>query len=232
MGALAFSFQLFLDFSAYSEMAIGLGFMFGIVLPENFRTPYRAGDIQDFWRRWHITLSSFFRDYVYKPLGGNRAGLGVGANLMITMGLCGLWHGAGLTFIVWGLMHGAALVAHRLWRGAGLAMPFLAGWALTMLFVAAGWVLFRAPDFATAGKVLSAMAGFGGMGALAASAMSAIWLLPVAALVCLALPSTHELAERWLQPRPAVALAGGAAFVACLLQVGAGAPVNFIYFQF
>jgi D-alanyl-lipoteichoic acid acyltransferase DltB (MBOAT superfamily) len=227
-GALAFSFQLFLDFSAYSEMAIGLGMMFGIVLPENFRAPYRAADIQDFWRRWHITLSSFFRDYVYKPLGGNRAGLGVGANLMITMGLCGLWHGAGFTYVVWGLYHGAGLVAHRLWRQAGMSLPFAAAWFVTMLFVVIGWVLFRAPDFATAGRVLGAMVGLNGAGA----PQRALWLLPVAALVCVALPSTHQLADRWLTPHHALALASVALFVVCLLQVGAGQPVNFIYFQF
>lgn len=227
-GALAFSLQLFLDFSAYTEMAIGLAFMFGVDLPENFRQPYLATSIQDFWRRWHITLSSFFRDYVYKPLGGSRGGLGVAPNLVITMGLCGLWHGAGLTFIVWGLYHGVGLAVHRAWSRAGLALPALAGWLLTMLFVVVGWVLFRAPDFATAGKVLAAMAGLSGAGGAVASG----WLISVAGLVALFCPPTHALAERWLRPNRLLGLAAVATFVFCILEVGRGQPVNFIYFQF
>jgi alginate O-acetyltransferase complex protein AlgI len=123
--ALGFSAQLFLDFSAYSEMAIGLGLMFGLILPENFNRPYLATNLQDFWRRWHMTLSRFIRDYVYIPMGGSRFGTRwyvVAA--MASMGLCGLWHGAGWTFVVWGLMHGAGLVVLRLWRQAG---PSLSG---------------------------------------------------------------------------------------------------------
>ena len=117
--ALAFSFQLFLDFSAYTEMAIGIALMFGLLLPENFRRPYIATDLRDFWRRWHISLSKFLRDYLYIPLGGSRAGpMRYVLATMITMGLCGLWHGAGWTFVVWGLWHGVGLIGCHVWQQA------------------------------------------------------------------------------------------------------------------
>ncbi len=121
---LGFCFQIYFDFSGYTDMALGIGLLFGIVLPQNFAVPYRSLSIQDFWRRWHMTLSRFLRDYLYIPLGGNRLGLPVqlGA-LLVTMTLGGLWHGASLTFVAWGLLHGAGLGAEVLWRRAGLAMP-------------------------------------------------------------------------------------------------------------
>ncbi len=124
--ALAFSFQLFLDFSAYTEMAIGIALIFGLLLPENFRRPYIATDLRDFWRRWHISLSKFLRDYLYIPLGGSRLGpLRYVFATIVTMGLCGLWHGAGWTFVVWGLWHGVGLIVCRGWQQLGRPMPAL-----------------------------------------------------------------------------------------------------------
>ena len=162
-GALAFSFQLFLDFSAYSEMAIGLGLMLGVRFPDNFDMPYRASDLANFWRRWHMTLSQLIRDYLYIPLGGSRHGWGTYVKAtLLSMGLCGLWHGAGWTYVAWGLMHGVGLVVCRAWQQKAFPLPAAVGWALTMLFVLAGWVLFRSPDFATAGHMLMGMAGLGG----------------------------------------------------------------------
>ena len=144
-GALAFSFQLFLDFSAYTEMAIGLALMFGLILPENFRRPYLATSLRDFWRRWHITLATFLRDYIYIPLGGSRRGRHAMRDVMVTMGACGLWHGAGWTYVTWGLLHGAGLIVCMAYQSLNRPLPSVVGWLLTMLFVIVGWVIFRAP---------------------------------------------------------------------------------------
>ena len=169
-GALAYAVQIYFDFSGYSEMALGLGRMFGFQLPVNFNAPYRARSITDFWRRWHITLSHFLRDYLYIPLGGNRAGqVRALINLLIVMLLGGLWHGAAWTFVVWGGLHGLALIWCRLidrWRPAGLfpTLPWLSI-LITFLFVTLTWVFFRAEDFNAAWTMLAGMAGLNGAGA-------------------------------------------------------------------
>ena len=162
--ALGFSFQLFLDFSAYTEMAIGSALIFGLVLPENFLRPYLATNIRDFWGRWHISLSNFLRDYLYIPLGGNRHGpmIYIFAT-MTTMGLCGLWHGAGWTFVFWGLWHGVGSILCRGWQQLKRPLPGLAGWALTMLFFSLDG-LVPATDFdATAGADPGSLSGVGGV---------------------------------------------------------------------
>lgn len=227
--ALGFSFQLFLDFSAYTEMAIGSALLFGLTLPENFRRPYLATDLRDFWRRWHISLSNFLRDYLYIPLGGSRAGPArfVFATIL-TMGLCGLWHGAGWTFVAWGLWHGLGLVVCRGWQQVARPMPAPAAWTITMLFVLAGWVLFRSTSFGAAGDMLISLAGFHGFGGLLQE-----WkLLLAAALVSALVPSAHELKDRLLRPHPGLAMGAAALAVVCVLEVGKGAPQSFIYFQF
>src|SRR6185295_2552633 len=165
IGALAYTFQLYFDFSGYSDMAIGISLMFGIFLPLNFNSPYQATSIIDFWRRWHMTLSQFLRDYLYIPLGGNRHGRVLRyVNLMITMLLGGLWHGAAWTFVAWGALHGVYLCVNHAWSHFGPKAPprfarlaDIAGAALTFLAVAIAWVFFRAPDMATALSVLSKM---------------------------------------------------------------------------
>lgn len=228
-GALAFTFQLFFDFSAYSEMAIGLGMMIGLRLPPNFEVPYRAVDLRDFWRRWHMTLSRFLRDYLYIPLGGSRHGwrLYVFAT-MITMGLVGLWHGAGWTFVVWGLFHGAGLVANRSWHKAGYSMPPVAGWLVTMLFVIIGWVLFRSSDFQSAAYMLMGMVGLGeGLGEFKSAG-----LIAIAAVVSVVGPSSLRFVDEYLPDRRIVAMAVAALFVVVVLQVGKGQAISFIYFQF
>ena len=174
LGALAYTSQLYFDFSGYSDMAIGLGMMFGIVFPINFASPYRATNIAEFWRRWHITLSRFLREYLYIPLGGNRRGpTRTSINLMATMLLGGLWHGAGWTFVAWGGLHGFFLLIHQrfsaavsgtrvaavLGRGPGL----VACWALTFLGVVFGWVLFRADSFTSAMSLWKGMVGLNGV---------------------------------------------------------------------
>lgn len=158
--SLSYTFQLYYDFSGYSDMAIGAALFFNIRLPVNFNSPYKAVNIQDFWRRWHITLSTWLRDYVYIPLGGGRSGRSRGyINVMVTFLLGGLWHGAGWTFVVWGALHGIALALHRLWRQLGYKLPFYLGWFVTFMFVNLTWVFFRAETFASATSVLKGMAG-------------------------------------------------------------------------
>ena len=172
-GALAYTFQLYFDFSGYSDMAIGLSRFFGVRLPLNFNSPYKSRNIAEFWRRWHMTLSRFLRDYLYIPLGGNRHGLiRRETNLMITMVLGGLWHGAGWNFVIWGMLHGSFLVVNQIWNKLCCRItiklpPRVAAFfctALTFICVVFAWVYFRSPDLATANRVVTGM--LGGWGAL------------------------------------------------------------------
>lgn len=161
VGVLAYTLQIYFDFSGYSDMAIGLAAMFGIRLPLNFLSPYKSASIADFWRRWHITLSRFLRDYLYIPLGGNRKGMmrRMG-NLMVTMMLGGLWHGASWTFLVWGALHGIYLVVHQLWQKISIwQFPRPIGITLTFIAVMVAWVFFRAENFSAAMQVLEGMTG-------------------------------------------------------------------------
>ncbi|MFX4267431.1 MBOAT family O-acyltransferase [Aliarcobacter butzleri] len=159
--SLSYTFQLYFDFSGYTDMAIGISLMFNIKLPINFNSPYKALSIQDFWRRWHMTLSRFLRDYLYIPLGGNRKGnIRTYVNLITTFLLGGLWHGAGWTFIIWGLLHGIALAIHRLWQSLGFRMNKILAWFITFNFINITWIFFRAKDFESAMKVLSSMFSF------------------------------------------------------------------------
>ena len=171
-GALAYSLQLYFDFSAYSDMAIGLSLMFNVRLPANFDSPYKSTSIIDFWRRWHITLSNFLREYLYIPLGGNRLGKPRRyLNLMITMLLGGLWHGAGWTFIIWGGLHGIYLMLNHGWREAksrmqwkdGGALASFGSSALTFLVVVIAWVIFRSENMSSAQNILAGMAGLQGI---------------------------------------------------------------------
>jgi len=167
IGAVAYTLQLYFDFSGYSDMAVGLSMIFGVQLPFNFASPYRATNISEFWRRWHMTLSAFLRDYLYIPLGGNRHGnLRRIINLMVTMLLGGLWHGASWTFVAWGGLHGLYLVAHHSFgnvftRYLACFLPrtatVLIAWLITMLAVIVAWVFFRAVNFTAASTILSAM---------------------------------------------------------------------------
>ncbi|MDP1524963.1 MAG: MBOAT family protein [Rhodocyclaceae bacterium] len=212
-GALAYTFQLYFDFSAYSDMAYGLSYMFGVILPINFNSPYKARSIIDFWRRWHITLSIFLRDYLYFTLGGNRHGeLRRYANLLITMLLGGLWHGASWTFVIWGALHGVYLVINhgiRHFLGERQHMFLnLSGWLLTFVAVVVGWVFFRATSLPIAIDVLSAMVGGtylgdSGEGFLGGNRIMAldecmIWLLASAAIVFFA-PNAYDMLGRGIR---------------------------------
>jgi alginate O-acetyltransferase complex protein AlgI len=224
---LGFTFQIYFDFSGYTDMALGIALMFGIVLPQNFQIPYRAASLAAFWRRWHMTLSRFLRDYLYIPLGGNRHGLPVQLSaLLVTMALGGLWHGAGLTFVAWGLAHGMGLGAGVLWRRAALPMPAACGWALTFLFVTFAWVLFRAPTFDAALRLYQGLIGFAPIGhgfkwrtiAIAAAA---------ATIGPTSWDAVHKApASRWL------ALALAFVLALTLLKIGNDANYEFIYFKF
>ncbi|MBB2156708.1 MBOAT family protein [Gluconacetobacter diazotrophicus] len=230
IAALSYTLEIFFDFSGYSDMAIGMALLFGLRLPFNFDVPYRAASIRAFWRRWHMTLSRFLRDYLYIPLGGNRHGSGRQiANLVATMTLGGLWHGAGWTFVAWGALHGAALSVNHVWTRLGLRLPGVAGWAVTMLTVIVGWVVFRAPDFPTAARMLRAMSGLNGVGRAWMHEAPVFW---IAILVALVGPSSQDAALRMLRPTPLLAVPAGVAFVLLLLLIGGRIPDAFIYFQF
>ena len=164
VGAIGFTLQIYFDFSGYSDMAIGMGRMFGIRLPENFRHPYISMSIQEFWRRWHITLSTWFRDYLYFPLGGSREGqVRTYFNLCLVFFLCGLWHGATWSFVVWGLYHGAFLIAERTFFGRVLrALPRPLRHAYALAVVVFGWVIFRSPNLPYAIAMMKAMIGING----------------------------------------------------------------------
>ena len=230
----AFGLEIYFDFSGYSDMAIGLALLFGLGLPINFDAPYRADSIRDFWRRWHMTLSRFLRDYLYFPLGGSRHGPGREITaLMVTMFLGGLWHGAAWTFVVWGGLHGAALAVNHSWARAGLALPLPLSRLLTLLFVTLAWVLFRAADFATAWNIYTSMFAIAEVPlTVAKNYEGEPWLIAVAAAFALLGPTSQRLALELIRPRLLVAVGVGWSFAVMVLAVGGWQGREFIYFQF
>ncbi|MGG3563705.1 MBOAT family O-acyltransferase [Neobacillus rhizosphaerae] len=155
---LAYTFQLYFDFSGYCDMAIGLGLFFNIKLPVNFNSPYKSLDIQEFWRRWHMTLGRFFTHYLYIPLGGSKKGNArTYINLFIIFFVSGIWHGAGWNFVIWGIMHGIASVIFRFWKTFNITLPKFISWFITFMFVHIAWVFFRSPDLTTAKLMLTKM---------------------------------------------------------------------------
>ena len=230
--AIAYTLQIYFDFSGYSDMAIGLALMFGLRLPFNFDAPYRSLSIREFWRRWHMTLSRFLRDYLYIPLGGNRGGAARQAvNVVVTMLLGGLWHGASWTFVVWGGLHGLALAVNHIWSGLGLRMPRVLAWGLTSVFVVLAWVLFRAPDFAAAASMLTSMAG-ARAGAWPVLTNESAAALILGAVIAVAGPASHRFALSLAQPAPWLAVPAGVVLSWLLLLIGGRLPNVFIYFQF
>jgi len=259
--SLSYTLQLYFDFSGYTDMAIGASMIFNIKLPINFNSPYKALDIQDFWRRWHMTLSRWLREYLYIPLGGNRHGsFFTGVNLFITFLLGGLWHGANWNFVIWGALHGAAVVFHRVWRTTGAKLPQLAAWVITFLFVNFAWIFFRAKTLDDSQRVLSGMIDIHALN-ISPSFATAFnyfieWpmaqlpaigttpLLPVTTLLflcvffplCLFAPNSFELSEKMKTSTPTLA--------SCLrIAMLAGIPLyamlfmssrisEFIYFNF
>jgi alginate O-acetyltransferase complex protein AlgI len=242
-GIICYTLQIYFDFSGYSDMAIGLGRMFGFRFPENFRWPYVADTVQEFWRRWHISLSSWFRDYLYVPLGGNRVSPPrMYGNLVLVFFLCGLWHGASWSFIVWGLYHGSFLVAERLGLAAlvrRLPMPVRHAYLLVVVMI--GWVFFRADTLTQAVQYLGAMAGAQAPGV---KPFDVAWFLtPEVALALTAgvigsapvVPAlvrrVERLDARWLVDAAATAALMAMLFVS-ILQIAGRSYDPFIYFRF
>ena len=251
-GALAYTLQIYYDFSGYSDMAIGISLLFGIRLPINFNSPYKSLSISDFWRRWHMTLSRFLRDYLYIALGGNRRGpTRRYANLFTTMLLGGLWHGAAWTFVIWGALHGAYLIINHGWRlvagTAAWAQSRLAkgfAWLLTMLAVVVGWVFFRAESVGEALAMLRAMAGGAATQASATDSLSNWLILILLSAIAVLLPNSQDFVARRVEPAVDRSLARGGVLVCAAMGVAAiviiwlalitasRANSAFIYFNF
>ncbi len=237
LGTVAYTLQLYFDFSGYSDMAIGLGMMLGFTLPENFDRPYTATSVTEFWRRWHMTLSQWFRDYLYIPLGGNRTGHTY-RNLILVFLLTGLWHGAAWTFVIWGAYHGIWLLIER--RAGGRLLSGLPGRALTLAIVAVGWIVFRAPDFNWATEVFSALFRFefGTRSGRIANAVDTRFLLVLlGASIVFFMPSTKRPGPPRLHDpgRLAAAARSGLLVVGlpiALVLAAAQTFSPFLYFQF
>jgi len=241
LGTLAFAGQIFSDFAGYSTVAIGVALCLGFSLPDNFRFPYAAIGFSDFWRRWHISLSTWLRDYLYIPLGGNRKGPSrVYVNLMVTMLLGGLWHGAAWTFVVWGGLHGLYLTAERWLRGrfSGEKLAATTGFKvavglLTYVLVNLTWVFFRAPDFETAWRMVRSMTGFtrGGALVLPAEFVARVVVVTAGMLVVHWFMRSRRVEEVVARtPWPLTACVGAAMLFMIVITQGAGDA--FIYFQF
>ncbi len=240
LGVLAYAFQIYFDFSGYSDMAIGMGRMFGFQFPENFRYPYVSRSVSDFWRRWHITLSTWFREYLYIPLGGNRVRVPRNIfNLAVVWMATGLWHGASWNFLLWGAYFGAVLIAEKFLYGKALSRaPGFVGWAYTALVVLVGWVFFALDDLGRGAAYLGAMFG-GGAGAVDAYALRALLNYGAVLLLCAAAstPLASGALERLRARRPrahsaltyALVIAG---FALCLIYVVDAGYNPFLYFRF
>jgi D-alanyl-lipoteichoic acid acyltransferase DltB (MBOAT superfamily) len=243
IGAAAYTLQIYFDFAGYSTIAVGLGVVFGFSLPRNFDRPYGSRSITEFWRRWHITLSAWFRDYLYIPLGGNRLGAGrTYRNLVMVFLLCGLWHGASWTFVLWGAWHGLFLVLER----AGLKRaldraPAPVAWAYALLVVMIGWVLFRAPSLGAAVQVWRGMAGLNGMDGGLGPDLARVWTASLMGLMAigfwLSIFSLRSVRRLW--PSRMHRLGGlldGVAVCALLalslLAVAGGGYSPFLYYRF
>lgn len=233
-GLLAYAMQIYFDFSGYSDMAVGLGLMLGFRFPQNFNSPYKALSITDFWRRWHISLSSWLRDYLYIPLGGNRLGpVRTYVNLFLTMLLGGLWHGANWTFVLWGAYHGALLAVERARGKRGLlpnAPPVLQR-ALTFLLVNVGWVLFRSASLDRAAQVFRGLIGANGVERANMLPGQPLPLLLLAVTLALAFGFRNTWEIRW-RNHPALALALAMLWVVCVATILVNTSSPFLYFQF
>ncbi len=238
LGMYAYAIQIYCDFSAYTDIAIGIANLLGYQFPQNFNQPYRAVSVQDFWRRWHMTLSSWLRDYLYIPLGGNRGGtLFTYRNILLTMGLGGLWHGASLTFVIWGLLHGAALVVERMLgvtggQGAKRRVPAVVTWLVTFHFVCLTWVFFRSPTLDVAQSYLGTL--------LWGEATLSTTMTPFVAAMLVIGALTQIIPNDWFDrlearyDQASIAVKVAVPFVVIFL-VAVAAPAGvppFIYFQF
>jgi len=240
LGCIGYGLQLFFDFAGYSVMAIGLGMMLGFRFPENFNHPYLSTSIQDFWRRWHLSLSSWIRDYLYIPLGGNRLGaIRTYVNLMLTMSFAGLWHGGdSWNFLIWGVAHGAALSVDRLWNHGGMPkVPVMISRSMTLLFVFLAWTIFRAHTFEGALQMYSGQFGFSGWAlsdAMNVTLRSTHLFALCLGIVCVMVPLLKPWAER--QSGPVVNVIAISwpimGFLLSFALIASRGAVPFLYFQF
>lgn len=237
IGLLAYTMQIYFDFSGYSDMAIGLGFFFGFQFPINFNSPYKATSITDFWRRWHITLSTWFREFVYIPLGGNRHGLyRTLFNLVLTFFLSGLWHGASWNFVIWGLYHGGFLLLERLFRDRGglyHRLPMIVRRPLVLIIAMLGWVFFRAEDLPTALTFFQGLIGLNEGNSFSLipywKDQAPLFFLPVAALIALFAPNSNDLVKNL---RPITMWFVFILFFIACIELGNQGYNPFLYFQF
>jgi alginate O-acetyltransferase complex protein AlgI len=231
LAMLGYTFQLYFDFCGYSSMAVGLALLFGLRIPQNFDSPYRATNPSDFWRRWHISLSTVMRDYLYIPLGGNRGGAAfMYRNLMLTMLIGGLWHGANWTFIVWGAYHGALLVGYHVLRERVPAVPTVLAQAITLLLVIVGWVFFRATDMPMAGQLLAKMF-WPRDGLLPEGALLFGVIIAIAAVLARSAPNAFEYHSGFKPTWPRMA-AAAAVFGVAVAFIAGSRDSPFLYFQF
>ncbi|HZT93724.1 MAG TPA: MBOAT family O-acyltransferase [Gaiellaceae bacterium] len=231
--AVGYSLQLYFDFSGYSDMAVGLAWLLGFRFPQNFNSPFKAVNISDFWRRWHMSLSSWFRDYLFIPLGGSqRSARRTVLNLVVTMFLAGLWHGAAWTFVVWGLVHGFFLGSHAVLRRAGWTPRAVAvNRAVTFLLGCGAFVIFRSPSLGIAGDVLSSMLGLHGLDS--SSQFAALVPFRFALLIGALLVFVNVAPNTWqirLKPRVWQGMAAGLAAAIAVMTISQAHP--FLYFQF
>jgi alginate O-acetyltransferase complex protein AlgI len=257
--SIAFSFQLYFDFSAYSDMAVGLAAILGITIPWNFLSPYKARNIREFWQRWHITLNNFLTNYLFFPLvGRNRSQNAIFRTILITFLISGLWHGAGWTFILWGLMHGLAICVYQLWNKNGVRLHLIISWTITFLFINIANSMFRSPDVSYFWMIIKGMAGAGGLvlphylgwqfpalngvtdflGITYGNWLAALgWLdsktlaaaMVGSFLVVLSFPNTKLLMQRF---RPNIFFGLFLATVVALSLLDIFEPVRFLYYQF
>lgn len=242
LAAFSYGMQLFFDFAGYSAMAIGIGQMLGFRFPENFDAPYISRSIQDFWRRWHMTLGSWLRDYIYFPLGGSRvAPWRAYFNLMLIMVVSGIWHGANsFNFLLWGIMHGAAMVVHRLWgKHMNLPLPDLLAWGITMVFIFSAWIMFRAPDLSTAWHLYQGQLGFNGFGlstevglVMRPVHVYALFFATIAATWPVWRHRVTHLADRYPVASDALSLWPIPATVLAIALMASRGSTPFLYFQF
>jgi alginate O-acetyltransferase complex protein AlgI len=247
IGTLSYTLQIYFDFSGYTDMAIGLALMMGITFPLNFNSPYKAHSLIDFWRRWHMTLSRFLRDYLYIPLGGNRKGPARRyANLLITMVLGGLWHGASWNFAVWGAIHGTGLLFNHLWRENSdrleFRLPPAFGWAVTFLLVVFAWVPFRAETLGSSLLLWKSMLGLHGLAAPTVSNVGEVtaWIVVLLAIALFS-PNTQEFLSLGCRAPSSIFLrwranARWAIMLGCLFGIAIagmiGKSTTFLYFRF
>jgi D-alanyl-lipoteichoic acid acyltransferase DltB (MBOAT superfamily) len=239
MAVYAYAIQIYADFSAYTDIAIGVAALLGYRFPQNFNQPYRALGVGDFWRRWHMTLSTWLRDYLYIPLGGNRHGaLMTARNLMLTMVLGGLWHGANWTFLIWGAMHGAALIIDHAWRRSVAFARYGSGpiarvvdWAITFNFVCLAWLFFRSPSLDAAMQFLAGL--WTDNGAPSTMPLVVLPLIACGALTQIVPAQSRTIVGLALDHRGALAqVAFGFALLYAILVMAPPASAPFIYFQF